>query len=83
MVQLQALQLAGGELDVVEGGEEGPDPHQADGVPLEAGLEVGGRHGEERADAHLLAALDQTQQEEAGPGSSQHAHLIITTYYYY
>ena len=68
-VELQALQLAGGQLDVVESVEEGPHPPQADGVPLEAGLEVGGRHGEERGEAHLVPALDQSQQEQAWPGS--------------
>ena len=74
-VELQTLQLAGGQLDVVEGGEEGPESDQGDGVPLETGLEVGGDHGEEGGEVHLVATLDETQQEEAGPGTSQHAHL--------
>ena len=79
LVQLQTLQLAGGQLDVVESVEEGPHPPQADGVPLEAGLEVGGRHGEERGEANLVVALGQAQQEETRPGSPQHAHLISQT----
>ena len=76
LVQLQTLQLAGGQLDVVEGVEEGPHPPQADGVPLEAGLEVRGRHGQERGEANLVVALGQSQQEQTRPGSPQYAHLI-------
>ena len=62
-VELQALQLAGGQLDVVESVEEGPHPPQADGVPLEAGLEVGGRHGEEGGEAELVPTLDEPQKK--------------------
>ena len=77
-VQLQTLQLAGGQLDVVEGGEEGPESDQGDGVPLETGLEVGGRHGEEGGEVQLVATLYESQEEETRPGCPQHAHLHHT-----
>ena len=77
-VEVETLQLGGGQFDVVEGGEEGPDPAEADGVPLETGLKVGGCHREEGGEVQLVATLDESQEEEAGPGGSQHAHLHHT-----
>ena len=42
---------------------------------LEAGLEVGGHPGEEGGEVHLVPALDEADQEEAGPGTSEDGDL--------
>ena len=74
-VQLQTVKLPRRLLDVVEGGEEELDPVQGDGVRLEAGLQVGGHPGEEGGEVHLVPALDEADQEEAGPGASEDGDL--------